>query len=276
MNVNGIKWPPHKAGMHIQHNPHLSNYETVAEYAGRNDDDWASEAEMQRAINTGELWLLQWYPETPVGFCSVVASSLQACLDSAMRIPDPTPAPEPLDLAEMRWVFEKQIRDKDRWNAPSFELSQNGHGYAAPHIQARFSEWSYGYQTAHKALIDRLERAEREQDQTRRDALNEAWQIVDALGGTGGGPDGFAAGYHSALHEACDALSKAGGKDPDPDVAKLRRELAEARAAEKRQQEVLGRIKDVALRGADGFNLTNRLIHCGQIANAALTPEAKS
>jgi hypothetical protein len=35
---------------------------------------------MQRAIATDELWTMQWYPETPVGFCVLHASTLAALL----------------------------------------------------------------------------------------------------------------------------------------------------------------------------------------------------
>jgi len=72
--------PPHKASLHLTHNDHLSNYMTVQE-----DDespigggDWVSEAERDKAYEANEMWQLQWYPETPVGFCIIKASSLEA------------------------------------------------------------------------------------------------------------------------------------------------------------------------------------------------------
>lgn len=77
--------PAHKAGLHLSHNDHLSNYMTVEE----NDTscvghyDWVSDEEKQRAYATNEMWVLQWYPDTPVGFCALAASTLHALLKAA-------------------------------------------------------------------------------------------------------------------------------------------------------------------------------------------------
>lgn len=65
------------------------NYCTVAKYLddyGPEDFDrygWVSPEERQKAIDTNSWWLLQWYPETPVGFCWLSASSLEALLAAA-------------------------------------------------------------------------------------------------------------------------------------------------------------------------------------------------
>lgn len=40
--------------------------------------EWASDEEREKAIATNEIWELHWYPDTPVGFCSVFASSFGA------------------------------------------------------------------------------------------------------------------------------------------------------------------------------------------------------
>lgn len=82
-----MKFPPHKASLHLEHNDHKSNYETVEEWALRNDDshyaDWVSDEQRAKAIATDELWTLQWYPETPVGFCCMVAADLDVLLEAA-------------------------------------------------------------------------------------------------------------------------------------------------------------------------------------------------
>lgn len=65
------------------------NYCTVAKYLetyGPEDFDrwgWISPEERQKAIDTNSWWTLQWYPETPVGFCIISASSLEALLAAA-------------------------------------------------------------------------------------------------------------------------------------------------------------------------------------------------
>lgn len=60
------------------------NYWTVAE----DDDgdpmphaDWISEEERLKARAENSCWTLQWYPNTPVGFCAVKASSLTALFE---------------------------------------------------------------------------------------------------------------------------------------------------------------------------------------------------
>ena len=79
-------WPAHKGAMHITHNEHKSNYQSAEEWALENDDrhyaDWISDDERAKAIAEDSIWTLQWYPETPVGFCCVAASSFEALMRS--------------------------------------------------------------------------------------------------------------------------------------------------------------------------------------------------
>lgn len=82
-----IRWPRHAAELILTHNSHLSNYMTVAEEVDSemglryDDEDWVAPDEKAKAIATNELWTLQWYPDTPVGFCVVHASTFQALID---------------------------------------------------------------------------------------------------------------------------------------------------------------------------------------------------
>lgn len=83
-----MKWPPHKASLHLNHNPHLAYYHTVAEEIadeGHGMDEWVSEEQKQKAIATNECWMLQWYPETPVGFCTLAAADLDVLLEAASK-----------------------------------------------------------------------------------------------------------------------------------------------------------------------------------------------
>lgn len=43
-------------------------------------DDWVSEEERDAAIENNTVWQAHWYPDTPVGFYSLMASSLPALL----------------------------------------------------------------------------------------------------------------------------------------------------------------------------------------------------
>jgi hypothetical protein len=41
-------------------------------------DGFVNEAEWDKAIREDSVWSLQWYPETPIGFHILCASSLEA------------------------------------------------------------------------------------------------------------------------------------------------------------------------------------------------------
>ncbi len=85
--------PPHKGGMSIEKDPHRANYESVEEYERwrGESDDWVSPEEREKAIETDTLWTIQWYPDTPVGFCYLMASSLEALMS---RFASPAPDTE--------------------------------------------------------------------------------------------------------------------------------------------------------------------------------------
>ena len=78
--------PKHKASLHLTHNEHKSYYQTVEQSIkgqdhGYLEDDWVSKEQMQLAIDTNECWYIQWYPDTPIGFCVASAATLEALLD---------------------------------------------------------------------------------------------------------------------------------------------------------------------------------------------------
>lgn len=75
----GLGWlPPHKCGLYLEHNAHRDVYESVEDAVEELGASWVSPGERNRALQTGEIWTLQWYPETPVGFNLIAASSLEA------------------------------------------------------------------------------------------------------------------------------------------------------------------------------------------------------
>ena len=72
----------HKCGLYLEHNRHKDIYEDIAIAVSEIEDDtWVSLKEKQKALDTGELWTLQWYPDTPVGFCMIAAASLEKLLE---------------------------------------------------------------------------------------------------------------------------------------------------------------------------------------------------
>ena len=73
---------------------HACNYTTAqgfhdewGHYGGGADEDrvrWASEAERAKALAENSVWTIQWYPDTPVGFICVGASTLAAAVEAAL------------------------------------------------------------------------------------------------------------------------------------------------------------------------------------------------
>ena len=68
--------PKHKCGLHLNHNEHRNYYQTVEECY--DPEDFVSEDEWLKAIKEDSVWVLQWYPNTPIGFARVAASTLEA------------------------------------------------------------------------------------------------------------------------------------------------------------------------------------------------------
>lgn len=73
----GLYWlPEHKCGLHLSHNEHRDVYETIHEFY--DVEDFVSPEEWHEAVAKDSVWVLHWYPETPVGFIRIAASSLKA------------------------------------------------------------------------------------------------------------------------------------------------------------------------------------------------------
>lgn len=74
--------------MILTHNEHKSYYQTVKESIenrdhGYQDDCWINEEQKQKAIETNDCWVLQWYPKTPTGFLILSAADLDVLLQAA-------------------------------------------------------------------------------------------------------------------------------------------------------------------------------------------------
>jgi len=83
-----MKFPDHKCALILTHNEHKNVYMTVAESIDQRSFaycDWVSSEQKEKAIATNECWSLQWYPETPVGFCLLSAADLDVLLEAAKK-----------------------------------------------------------------------------------------------------------------------------------------------------------------------------------------------
>lgn len=88
-----LKWPKHEASLHLTHNQHKAYYYTVAESVqdedhGYGSDCWASEEQKQKAIETNDCWMLQWYPNNPTSCFIVAAADLEVLLKAAIEQDD--------------------------------------------------------------------------------------------------------------------------------------------------------------------------------------------
>lgn len=82
VKARSLKLPPHTCGLTLQHNKHKDYYQSIIDYIDENGRfNWPSEAEKQKAIDVDELWTIQWYPETPIGFNAAAAATLESLLE---------------------------------------------------------------------------------------------------------------------------------------------------------------------------------------------------
>lgn len=77
------------SSLSIEFNGHSSSYiharEAILEDRYYEGAEWVSDAEKDMAIALNSVWTIQWYPSTPVGFCLLAASSLEALLARAFE-----------------------------------------------------------------------------------------------------------------------------------------------------------------------------------------------
>ncbi len=90
MTADTTDWPKHEASLHLTHNQHKLNYQTVAQSIedqdhGYDDPCWVSEEQKEKAIAANDCWILQWYPHTPVGFCIRSACDLDVLLAAVLE-----------------------------------------------------------------------------------------------------------------------------------------------------------------------------------------------
>lgn len=84
-----MQFPPHKCGLFLSHNEHRDYYMKLAEWLKESPQQqisWESKEAEKRAIESDEIWVLQWYPETPVGFHCIAAPTIDELLQWANEI----------------------------------------------------------------------------------------------------------------------------------------------------------------------------------------------
>lgn len=83
--------PVHSVTLHIVHNQHRSYYQSARDYLltphGREADpgDFVDADDYERCLAGDELWEIQWYPNTPIGFVCVFGSTLARAMAAAAR-----------------------------------------------------------------------------------------------------------------------------------------------------------------------------------------------
>ena len=73
--------PRYDVSFSISHNENRAYYETVEEYFWHADHFDIDDAERAECIATDSVWVAQWYPDTPVGFCAIGAPTLARLLE---------------------------------------------------------------------------------------------------------------------------------------------------------------------------------------------------
>lgn len=82
---SAMKLPKH-INLRIVHQPHATSYETVEQWLKTVDTFDAVDIEPEdraEMLRTGEVWEIQWYPNSPVGSHSVAAATLERALELA-------------------------------------------------------------------------------------------------------------------------------------------------------------------------------------------------
>lgn len=97
-----IQLPDHKCGLYLTHNEHRDYYDKLDQFIADHNlaGDFKSPEALQRALDTDECWVLQWYPNTPVGFFRVAAPTLDEVL--ALASPSAASTPQPSDATAER------------------------------------------------------------------------------------------------------------------------------------------------------------------------------
>ena len=77
-----MKLPKYNVSLSIQHNEYKNYYQSIEQALDQLDsEDFITPEEYLKALETGNLWEIQWYPNNPIGCYHYYASSLEALLE---------------------------------------------------------------------------------------------------------------------------------------------------------------------------------------------------
>ena len=74
---------PRHINLTIEHNPHSVYYEELEEYLRNNG--FSDEPEFDAVLAAGEVWVVRWYPQTPVGHICLIAASFDKATEMALE-----------------------------------------------------------------------------------------------------------------------------------------------------------------------------------------------
>jgi hypothetical protein len=93
-NMPTVKTPegfPACVSLRIKFNPHASEYQSLAEWLKNEEErgegcfwEWASDEEKALSLASGDIWICQWYPDTPIGFYALSASTFTALMRAVL------------------------------------------------------------------------------------------------------------------------------------------------------------------------------------------------
>lgn len=93
MNINELMRIPHKGGLIVTIDDHVSSYMTVADYVAEyaamqshEYDYWVSDEQRDKAIAEDRLVEVQWYPDTPVGFYRAAGADIEVVVAYALKV----------------------------------------------------------------------------------------------------------------------------------------------------------------------------------------------
>jgi hypothetical protein len=77
-------WPRHEGDLILRHNEHRAHYLSLKSWLDiqMEEPDWLSPEERKNALATDSLWVLHWYPDTPVGFHTAAAATFEALMQA--------------------------------------------------------------------------------------------------------------------------------------------------------------------------------------------------
>jgi len=78
-----VNFPRHNITMYLIHNEHKSYCEPLDKYSESWQFTWVNEEQKKLALEKDDVWTIQWYPDTPVGFYALAAHSLEILLKAA-------------------------------------------------------------------------------------------------------------------------------------------------------------------------------------------------